>query len=235
MQLIPVTTEILLPPQADLARELTRALPPLADGDVVLVSSKVVAIDEGRCLHIDGTDKTALIEAEAEVSIPVTYKTRPLTIKHHTFLGTAGIDESNGNGYYILSPADPFASAERWHTWLAEHSGCTNLGVIITDSHSGPLRLGATGVALGWWGLAPLKSHIGSPDLFGQPFRYERSNVVDALAATANLVMGETNECTPVAIAREVPGLEFVPGNTKYDLCVNPADDHFKELYERFL
>ena len=231
MQFIPVKTKIFLPPQDNLLTELERVLPPIYDKDVVLISSKVVAISEGRCLKIDEADKKKLVEAEADYIIPTDYRPQPLTIKNSTFLGAAGIDESNGNGYYILLPEDRFASAQAIHQFLTEKYQLTQLGVIITDSRSLPLRYGATGVALGWWGIAPLADHIGNNDLFGRPFKYERSNIVDGIAAAANLVSGETDECMPIVIARDIPNLMFQDGNTKADLFSPIEDDTFRVLY----
>lgn len=235
MEVLPVRTPILNPPQHDLAPVLAAALPPLGERDVLCVSSKVVAIDEGRCVPIAAAEKSALISQEADIEIAVAYKRWPLTVKHHAFLGSAGIDESNGDGYYVLQPSDPFASAARLHAWVTAHAGLAELGLVITDSHSQPFRLGATGVAAAWWGIAPLVSHIGETDLFGRELRCERSNIVDGLAATATLVMGETDAAVPVAIIRGAPDIQFTGGDTREHLFVSPEHDHFRVLYERFV
>ena len=232
MEFIAVKTRIVLPPQDDLFAVIIESLTDVQEGDVVLVSSKVVAIGEGRCVPIGGVDKHELIRTESDFVIPTEYRPFPLVIKNHTFLGAAGIDESNGNGYYILLPEDCFASAERLHDFLCSKYHVKNLGVIITDSRSLPLRFGASGVALGWWGIRPLQSHIGEPDLFGRPFRYERSNIVDGIAAAANLVGGETDECTPIVIARGVPNLSFVTGDTRAELFSPYEEDTFRVLYK---
>ena len=76
---------------------------------------------------------------------------------------------------------------------------------------------------------------MGKPDLFGREFRIEVSNIADAIAAGAGLVMGETDECQPVVIATEVPGITFEDKNTKDELFVAPKDDTFRVLYEDFL
>lgn len=235
MQIIPITTDILEPPQGDLEEFLARHITELQDGDVVAISSKIVAIGEGRCLPREGVDKAALVEREATFSIPRPYWISPLSVIHHAFIGAAGIDESNGDGYYVLLPEDPFASAERIHVWALAHFGITKLGIVITDSHSSPFRQGATGIAIGFWGFAPLVSHVGKPDLFGREFLYERSNVVDGIAVAATLVMGETNECQPLCILRGVPGLTFTEGNQAAALFVDPAEDTFRVLYEHYV
>lgn len=234
MRLNAVRTEVLRPQSGtNFFDWLTAALPPLEERDVLLVSSKVVAIGEGRVVPMADIEKAALVEREADQLIARDNFKTPITIKRHTLIGSAGIDESNGGGCYVLMPEDPSQSAARIHQHLTMQCGIEELGIIITDSRSLPMRYGATGVALGWFGLQPLVSHIGTPDLFNRPFRAERTNLVDGLAAAANLVMGETNECTPVVLAREVPHLTFVEGNTDAEIFAAAEHDYFKVLYRR--
>ncbi len=235
MQYIPVKTRIMNPPQDDLFDVLDKALFDVQEGDIVAVSSKVVAIHEGNCVPVDSIDKKELVAKEAELCIPRTYWSSPLTIKHSAFIGTAGIDESNADGHYVLLPKDPFASAKSIHDYLTKRFAIKNIGVVITDSHSSPLRRGATGVAIGFWGFHPTINHVGKPDLFGREFRIEVSNIADALAAGAGLVMGETDECQPVVIIRDTPSVTFVDAHTKDELFVSFADDTLRVLYEDFL
>ncbi len=235
MQLIPVQTSILKPPQADLLAVLAKALPPVQERDVILVSSKVVAIHEGRTRLIEESSKAELIKEAADLSIPRPYWPAPLTVAQHSFLGAAGIDESNGDGYYILLPGEPFTSARNLCDWLKAQYKINELGVIITDSHSAPFRFGATGVAISWFGIEPIEDCRGRLDLFGRMIQYERSNIVDGLAAGATVVMGEVDECIPVVIARDVPRLQFTEVDTKDSLFVPFKEDTFRVLYERFL
>ncbi len=235
MQFIPVKTRLLKPPQDDLLSAFRESLPAIQNGDVVLISSKVVAIHEGRAVLISEGDKTELIKQEADLIIERPYWPAPLTVAHHTFLGAAGIDESNGDGYYILLPEDIFASAKRLRDWLKSEYKINELGVIITDSHSSPFRYGATGIALGWCGIEPIEDCRGRADLFGRKILYERSNIVDGLAAGATVLMGEVDERIPIVIAREVPRLVFTEANTKDQLLVPFKDDTFRVLYEHYL
>lgn len=101
MEYLPIKTRILRPPKDNLLAVFRESLPTLLEEDVVLISSKVVAIREGTTVPV-GTDKTALIRRVADLIVPRLYWSSPLTVSHHAFLGAAGIDESNGNGYYIL-------------------------------------------------------------------------------------------------------------------------------------
>ncbi len=235
MQFIPVKTRILTPPKDDLFSVLDEFLPTVEEEDVVLVSSKVVAIHQGRCVPISEVVKTDLVEQSADFIIHREYSGVPLTVTSHSFLGAAGIDESNGDGHYILLPENMFGFAEELHSYLCKKYNLTNLGVVITDSHSGPFRYGATGVALSWWGINPMEDHRGRADLFGREIQYERSNLVDGLAAGAVVVSGEVDECIPVVIAREVPRLTFIEGNTKDQLLVPYKQDLFRVLFEKFL
>lgn len=235
MEYIPVKTRILLPPQDDLFSVLDESLSDVREGDIIAVSSKVVAIHEGSSVPIEGTDKSALIASEAELCIPRSYWSSPLTVKHGAFIGTAGIDESNANGYYVLLPRDPFASAQALHTYLRDRFNIKNVGVIVTDSHSEPLRRGALGVAIGFWGFKPTINHVGKPDLFGREMKIEVANLADALAAGAGVVMGETNECQPVVIIRNTPEVIYTEEHLKDELIVGFENDTYRVLYERFL
>lgn len=235
MQFIPIQTQILRPPQDDFYAVLGRALQDVQERDIVCVSSKVIAIHEGRCVSMSDAGKEELVAAEADHLISAAYRDTPLTIKFHTFLGAAGIDESNGDGYYILLPEDPFASAERLHSYLKERFGLREVGVVVTDSRSQPMRFGATGVALAFWGVEPLVSHIGKQDLFGREIRHERSNIVDGIAAGACVVSGEVAECRPLVIARDVPQVTFREGNGKDMLMSPPDEDMFRALYEKLI
>lgn len=235
MLCIPIKTRVLQPPHDDLYAVFDEFLCDVQEGDILAVSSKVVAIHEGRCLPIETTNKHDLITEEAELVIPRSYWPSPLTIRHSAFIGTAGIDESNANGHYILLPKDPFVSALQIHTYLKTRFKIQNVGVIIVDSHSAPLRRGALSVSIGFWGFAPTTNHVGEPDLFGREFKIEVSNLADALAASAGIVMGETDECQPVVVIRDVPKVAFTEAPKKDDLFIPPREDTFRVLYEDFL
>ncbi len=235
MHLIPVPTPVLQPPQADLQAALRASLPTLMEGDVLVISSKVVSIDEGRCVPVAGSDKEALVAAEAQFIIPRPYWNRPLTVARHAFVGSAGIDQSNGDGHYVLLPEDVFASAKRLWEWVRNAYGLTRCGVVLSDSASAPFRLGASGVAISWWGIEPLRAHQGRLDLFGRAIVAERSNLVDPIAAAAVLVGGEVDESTPVVIARGVPNLVFTDRDTRSELLPSFSEDIFRVLYERWL
>src|SRR5258708_4098797 len=115
MQVLPHKLRPLLPPKDDLFQAIGTSRLSLKDGDIIAVASKVVSIDEGRCLPIATAHKENLIRAEADFYFkPARSRYRRLfTIARGMLVGSAGIDESNGADHYILYPKDPFQSAKR--------------------------------------------------------------------------------------------------------------------------
>lgn len=235
MELIAVKTRRMEPPQDDLFAVLDESLVDVQEGDVLLISSKIVAIGEGRTIRHDQVVKEELVASEADLLVPRSYWKSPLTVIRSAFIGTSGIDESNAGDYLVLLPEDAFKSAQKVHRYLKERFNVENIGVVVTDSHSQPLRRGATGVSVGFWGIEPVVDHIGKEDLFGRKIKIEQSNLVDGLAAAATVVMGEVDECQPVVIARGVPDLTFTEENKKDTLFVPFEEDTFRVLYEKYL
>lgn len=235
MEFIPIKTRPLLPPEDDLYEVLDTYLPELQEGDIVLITSKVVAIHQGRCRKISETpDKYALVREEAEKYIkpePTAQYPIWLTLKHHTLIATAGIDESNANGYYVLWPEHiQDAARELWER-IRKIRNVTNLGVILTDSHSLPLRWGVLGVAIGFWGLEPTTDLRGRPDIFGRPLAMTRQNIPDALAAIGVYLMGEADERTPLLLVRGF-GARFTERDTAGMFWIEPKDDMYKKLLD---
>lgn len=234
MELIPIKTRILHPPQDNLFEVLDTHLTDVREEDIVLITSKVVAIHEGRCVPIVGTDKEALVRNEADTLYGRGNGKKPLTITHHALISSSGIDESNGEGYYILLPEDPWKSARELRAHLVERFSLTKLGVIITDSHSLPFRYGAMSVSIGCSGFLPVHSHVGRPDLFGRTMEYSKTNIADAIAAGATLVSGECDESQPIQIARGVPNLVWSDDDPQSSLIVPQHEDIYRDLYKDF-
>lgn len=207
-----IKTRKFLPPKDDLW-ELLSGVKSLKENSVVAVTSKVVAVGEGRCIPLNETTKDALAIQESDKYIP-----RGLspgghilhTIKNNMLIASAGIDESNGAGFYILWPKNPQLSARKIWEFLKNKFKIKNLGVIITDSRLVPLRRGVVGIAIGYFGFGPLKDYRKTKDIFGRKFEMETSNFPDSLATAAVLVMGEGSERQPIAILENIPGLEFL-------------------------
>jgi len=190
---------------------------------VVVITSKIISITENR-VAAKNIDFENLVRSEADHMAKKSNRYgRFVTFKHHALISGAGIDQSNGNGQYILLPTNPQKTAQEIYTFLSKRFKLNNFGVIITDSRSTPLRCGASGVAIGFWGFAPLKSYIGRPDIFGRLLQFERANVVDALASVAVLVMGEGDEQTPIAVIQDI---DFISFNKLY-----PTKKDLQEFY----
>lgn len=195
----------------DITGLLAESLDRVPERSVIAITSKVVSLCEGRALPVSEYSKDELIEREADLFIPRSENKYGvyLAIKNNMLAPTAGIDESNTGGYYVLWPKDPQASANRCWEFIRSHFSVKHAGIIITDSTSSPMRLGVTGKSIASCGFCPMVSRIGHTDLFGKPLKQTRINMADALAASAVLVMGESDEQTPIAIIEDVPFVEF--------------------------
>jgi len=236
MHVYPYKIRVLTPPKDDLKAAILASKLTLREGDIVAISSKVVSIGEGACVPIDGNDKKELIVSEAQWyrHVPRAPYKKLFTIARGVITGSSGIDESNGNGNYILYPKDPFKSARQLRLWLQKTYGVKKIAVVITDSKSDFLRRGAIGFALAWDGIDPLRDYRGEPDLFGRSIRIELANLIDALAAAAGLHMGEVAERTPLVVLRDVPNIVFKNRSPKRDwLIVRPEEDIFAPVMFR--
>ncbi len=199
----------LIQPGDDLLATLDRFLPPLQEGSIVVVTSKILSLSENRLVPYDAISKRDLIRREADAYLDLE-SPYTLTIKNNILIPASGIDESNTQWGYILYPTNAQKSAEEiWH-FLRTKRNLSQLGIIISDSHTSPMRLGVTGIALSWCGFAPHYSYIGKPDLFERPLKVTVVNLLDALASAAVLAMGEGAECTPLAIIEQPPKVSFL-------------------------
>ncbi len=215
---------------------LDESLESLHERSVLVVTSKVVSLCEGRILPVESTDLPALVQREAEWFMPDADAQHgyTFTIAHNMLTPNSGVDESNSDGVYTLWPADPWASASAIRSYLKKRFGLRDVAVIIADSTFLPLRWGAIGLALSYSGLEPVRSYSGKADLFGRPLVLTRTNVVDGLAATATFLMGEGAEQTPLAVIEDVGGVTFVAHDpTPQDIAARytpPSEDSFGPL-----
>lgn len=240
MQFFPIKTRAILPPKDNIYSVFDKYLPKLKNGDVLLITSKILAIHQGRCIQVkpgDREQKDRLIMKEAEKFIsrrrvPGHYAI--LTIKNHTLIASSGIDESNSNGYYVLWPKNINSEAKKIWKYLRRKNKIKNLGIIITDSHTIPLRRGTMGVSIGFFGIKPVKDLRGHPDIFGKKLKISRTNTVDALAAAGVMLMGEANEQTPLLIIRGAKFLEFTNKNLYNDLIISENEDLYRPLLKAF-
>lgn len=201
----------------------------LPERSVIVVTSKIVALAEQRTVVARGSrTKERLIKKESEIAIPTKYVW--LTVKDGIVMPSAGIDESNANGKFILLPQDSFKAAKILREKLKKWYKVKNLGVLITDSRTLPLRAGVVGVALGYAGFRGVKDYRNKKDIFGRKFKYSRVDVADSLATAAGLVMGEGNEQQPLALITGAP-LTFCDTIRQKELVIAPKDDMYQPLF----
>lgn len=177
----------------------------LADGDVVVVTSKVVSKAEGRVVAADDreqaiTDETVRVVATREHAGGVT---RIVENRLGLVMAAAGVDASNTpEGTVLLLPVDPDASARALRAGLADAFG-VRLGVLVTDTAGRPWRQGVTDLAIGAAGVDVLDDLRGRLDTFGRPLTMTVAAVADEIASAAELVKGKASG-RPVAVVRGV-------------------------------
>lgn len=210
----------------DVATVLLPALQAIGprDGDVLVVTHKIVSKAEGAVREIVGEEesfKKALVE---EVARSILRRRGNLIIaetKHGFICANAGVDRSNAApGTMVLLPDDPDRSAHRIRMKLRQSTG-VDLGVIITDTFGRPWRRGLTDVAIGVSGLEPILDLIGSTDWSGRRLDVTEVAVADELAAAADLVMGKADGI-PAALIR---GYEGPRGEGRASDLVRPVDE----------
>lgn len=195
----------------DILSLLSEFLPHLKDGEVVVIASKIVSLCENNIIPIGSIDKERLVIEESDQYLPsnLSQYGHHFTITDNTLIPMAGIDESNGNGNYVLWPEDAQRSANEIRKWLQSRFKLKGVGVVISDSTCQPLRRGTTGISLAHSGFAGLANYIGTPDLFGRPLDVTQANIAGGLAAAAVLAMGEGAEQTPICVISDVPFVKF--------------------------
>jgi putative folate metabolism gamma-glutamate ligase len=200
-------------PGESLLKIVTEHVQHIPEKSILVITSKILSVCQNRILSKDAVkDKLALIQQEADLYLEGNYIEKYgvcLTIKNGILIPTAGIDESNSDDHYILYPVNIQAEAERLWQGLKKAYHCHKLGILMTDSHTTPLRRGVTGIALGWCGFQPLYNYIGKPDIYGRLLRCTYTNVLDGLAAAAVFVMGEGDEQTPLALITDIEQIVF--------------------------
>lgn len=193
----------------------------VVDGDVVVVTSKVVSKAEGATIDLEEVEASPFATAYAKqwdkdprvIEVVLRQARRivrmvgPVLITEtaHGFVcANSGVDQSSSgrHGRVVVLPADPDASARRLRARFAELGA--DVAVIISDTFGRPWREGQTDVAIGIAGIAPMQSYIGQRDPHGHEFRVQELCVVDELAAAAELVKGNTSR-VPAAIVRGYP------------------------------
>lgn len=235
LQIEPIKTNIYR--QGSLSRFIADSIPSyrVKEKMVLAITSKIVSLAERRLVPMGSITKEKLVQQEADVFFGEIGYGCYLTIKQGLLIPSAGIDESNSEtGAYILYPPDPFASAQKLWQELREIWNLNDLGIILTDSHTTPLRRGVTGIALSFWGFQPLRKLVDSKDLFGRELKMTNMNLADGLATSAVMMMGEGSECTPLALITGAD-LEFGDGHHAANLSIPLREDLYGPLLQSHL
>jgi coenzyme F420-0:L-glutamate ligase/coenzyme F420-1:gamma-L-glutamate ligase len=190
----------------------------LSDGDILVVSSKFIAVSEGRVV-----DLSTVVPSDYAVSVSRSMGISPelcelviresddviggvtgfmLTLKEGLLTPNAGIDKSNvEHGKVVLYPRRPLESARALVEELRFRRG-VEVGVVVSDSRLMPTRKGTVGVALAAAGMEAIVDLRGKPDLFGNVLKVTSQAVADDLCSGAQVVMGEANESIPIVVVR---------------------------------
>lgn len=222
-------------PGDDLAAMLAEALgaptgPGLLDGDVVVVTSKVVSKAEGRLVPVDHADpaaKVALVESESLRVLRRRGDLRITETRHGFVCANAGVDLSNvEDGTAVLLPVDPDRSARRLRADLGRRLG-VDVAVVVTDTFGRAWRRGVVDVAIGSAGLAAVVDLRGTPDAMGRTLEATEVCVVDELAAAADLVMGKASN-VPVVVVRGAESSWRRDGSVAEEIIRPPDEDLFR-------
>ena len=209
----------------DLAALIANAAPDLRDGDVVVVTSKVVSKAEGRLVP---GDRMQAIEAETVRLVAQRGDTRIVETRHGFVMAAAGVDASNvAEGWVALLPEDADASARALRDGLRTRLD-VDVAVLVTDTFGRPWRNGLVDVAIGAAGFPVLDDHRGRVDAHGHALEMTVTAVADEVAAAAELVKGKLDG-VPVAVVR---GLTFTSPDDDNGArpLVRPADEDLFRL-----
>lgn len=204
----------------------------LPEKSILVVTSKIVALSEGRTVEIDPKIphkkmREKIIKAESDFALRTKYTW--LTIKDGMIMSSAGIDESNAAGKIILLPKNSFKAAEDIRNNLKKKFKIKNLGILITDSRLLPLRAGIVGATVGYAGFKGVRDYRKTVDIFGRKMKVSRTDVADSLATAAVLLMGEGKERQPLSIIAGAP-VEFTEKINKKELMVDPREDMYQPI-----
>lgn len=229
LEIIPIEDLPEVRPGDDLA-DMIAASGIVADGDVLVVTQKIVSKAENCLVEIDPSDPLShkpLVERE---SVRILRRRGELIIsqtKHGFVCANAGIDLSNvERGQAALLPEDSDRSARRIRDGLRGRHGL-DVAIIISDTFGRPWRRGLTDVAIGSAGILPILDLRGTPDALGREMQVTEVCLVDELASAAELVMGKSTG-VPVAIVRGGDPSWFGTGSVADDIVRDPADDLFR-------
>lgn len=231
-----IKTERVRVGSGDLRSFLDKNLNFFSDRSILVVTSKIISLLQGRVVKIGDREKIDLIKEESEYYLdPEESKYNfSIAIKNGILIPSAGIDESNADGYYVLWPENLQDTTNKIREYLITRFNIKFAGVIVTDSTTRPLRWGITGVGISYSGFEAMKDYIGHKDLFGREMEVTKANLLDGLSAGAVVAMGEGSEGTPLAVITGAPFIKFVDRNPTEEeisaMNISMKEDLFEKL-----
>ncbi|MGH9303589.1 MAG: coenzyme F420-0:L-glutamate ligase [Acidimicrobiales bacterium] len=204
--------------------------PPLASGDVVVVTQKIVSKAEGRLVAVADESPDARRRLAESEAVRVLRRRGDLVItetRHGFVCASSGVDMSNvAGGTAALLPIDPDRSARRLRLGIRARSH-VEVAVVVSDTFGRAWRRGVTDVAIGCAGIRAIKDLRGTPDALGRTLIATEICVVDEIAAAAELVMGKASGI-PVAIVRGVDKACLGDGSVAREVVRPPSEDLFR-------
>jgi coenzyme F420-0:L-glutamate ligase / coenzyme F420-1:gamma-L-glutamate ligase len=217
-------------PGTVLADLVAEAVPDLVDGDVLVVTSKIVSKAEGRLVPVDPDDPSAAKALVEEEAVRVLRRRGDLLItetRHGFVCANSGVDLSNvERGQAALLPVDSDRSARKLRDGLRARRG-VEVGVVVTDTVGRTWRKGLTDVAIGCAGVAAVVDLRGTEDALGRELHATEMAIADELAGAAELVMGKARGI-PVAVVRGLEPTWLREGSVRDELVRPPAEDLFR-------
>jgi coenzyme F420-0:L-glutamate ligase/coenzyme F420-1:gamma-L-glutamate ligase len=202
----------------------------LEDGDVVVVTQKIVSKAEGRMVRVDPEDPSTRDAVIATETVRELRRRSDLVItetRHGFVCANAGVDLSNvDEGWASLLPEDPDRSARRIRDGLRAATG-VEVGVVVSDTFGRPWRRGVTDVAIGCAGVAAVVDLRGTLDDRGRVLQATEVCVADEIASAAELVMGKAKG-VPVAVVRGVDRRWLRTGSVRAEIVRPPSEDLFR-------
>ncbi len=225
LQLWPIIGLPVVQPGDNLAAMLAAALAPMhpRDGDVLVVTSKIVSKAEGRFVDLRAITPTEraielghttlkdprLVQVILDESVEVSRAAPNVLVTRHKLgfvSANAAVDHSNTSNdpdIVLLMPRDPDATSQALRQHLRAALG-VDMPIVLADSHGRPHRLGTVGVAVGVAGMPGVEDWRGRPDLFGFRLQHTEIGLADMVASAATLVMGQAAEGVPAVLVRGV-------------------------------
>jgi coenzyme F420-0:L-glutamate ligase/coenzyme F420-1:gamma-L-glutamate ligase len=250
VQILPLSGLPLIKPGDDLPRLIVESAHKVGWGirekDVLVVGQKAVSKAEGRLANLSSIrpSKRAMVIArrtgrkpefvqivlnDSKKVVRADKMALIVTTKHGWTCLNAGVDKSNvkGEQNYALLPTNPDSSARKIRNRIRQLTG-KDIGVIVTDTHSRPFRLGQVEETIGIAGLKPHADYRGQRDLFGYQLRFKNVALADEVAGAAELVMGQGREAIPAALVRGLRRVRFHDRAKSSDLTGPAREDLFK-------